>query len=78
MNPVTRSVSQPTPLLALASAPWTLPVVDACPLFVELILPTRRGVLAAVFLLAMALAGPSAIRRAAASSMPRAAIGGSS
>lgn len=45
------------PLLALASASWTLPSVNAYPLFVEPIPRARRGVLAAVFLLAMALGG---------------------
>lgn len=46
-----------TPLLALASASWTLPMVNAYPLFVEPIPHARRGVLAALFLLAMALGG---------------------
>jgi MFS family permease len=46
-----------TPLLALASASWTLPAVNAYPLFVEPIPPERRGVLAALFLLSMALGG---------------------
>jgi predicted MFS family arabinose efflux permease len=44
-------------LLALASASWTLPNVNAYPLFVEPIPRERRGVLAALFLLAMALGG---------------------
>ena len=34
------------PLLALASASWTMPMVNAYPLFVEPIPPARRGVLA--------------------------------
>lgn len=51
------SASQATPLLALASASWTLPTVNAYPLFVEPIPRERRGVLAALFLLAMALGG---------------------
>ena len=51
------SVSQATPLLALASASWTLPTVNAYPLFVEPIPRERRGVLAALFLLCMALGG---------------------
>ncbi|MGQ0734808.1 MAG: MFS transporter [Acidobacteriota bacterium] len=46
-----------TLLLALASASWTLPTVNAYPLFVEPIPPSRRGVLAALFLLSMALGG---------------------
>jgi MFS family permease len=46
-----------TPLLALASASWTLPTVNAYPLFVEPVPPARRGILAALFLLAMALGG---------------------
>ena len=45
------------PLLALASASWTLPSVNAYPLFVEPIPRSRRGVLAALFLLCMALGG---------------------
>jgi MFS family permease len=44
-------------LLALASASWTLPTVNAYPLFVEPIPRERRGVLAALFLLSMALGG---------------------
>ncbi|MFE8599145.1 MFS transporter [Archangium violaceum] len=49
--------SQAVPLLALASACWTLPTVNAYPLFVEPIPRQRRGVLAALFLLCMALSG---------------------
>lgn len=44
-------------LLALVSAAWTFPMVNAYPLFVEPVPPGRRGVLAALFLLSMALAG---------------------
>ena len=44
-------------LLALVSAAWTFPSVNAYPLFVEPVPPARRGVLAALFLLAMAFAG---------------------
>jgi maltose/moltooligosaccharide transporter len=44
-------------LIALASAGWTLPTVNAYPLFVEPIPAHRRGVLAALFLLSMALGG---------------------
>jgi maltose/moltooligosaccharide transporter len=51
------SVSQATPLLALASAAWTLPTVNAYPLFVEPIPRERRGALSALFLLCMALGG---------------------
>jgi MFS family permease len=50
-------MSQATPLLALASASWTLPTVNAFPLFVEPIPRARRGVLAALFLLCTALGG---------------------
>ena len=50
-------VSAATPLLALASASWTLPTVNAYPLFVEPIPRQRRGVIAALFLLSMALGG---------------------
>ena len=50
-------VSQATPLLALASAFWTLPMVNAFPLFVEPIPRQHRGVLAALYLLSMALGG---------------------
>jgi predicted MFS family arabinose efflux permease len=45
------------PLLALASAGWTLPQVNAYPLFVEPIPRQHRGALSAIFLLCMALAG---------------------
>jgi maltose/moltooligosaccharide transporter len=51
------SMSQAVPLLALASAAWTFPTVNAYPMFVEPIPPERRGVLAALFLLCMALGG---------------------
>jgi maltose/moltooligosaccharide transporter len=56
LNGVT-SIAQATPLLALASASWTLPTVNAYPLFVEPVPRARRGVLAALFLLCMALGG---------------------
>ncbi len=49
--------SQATPLLALASACWTFPTVNAYPLFVEPIPRQRRGVLAALFMLCSALGG---------------------
>lgn len=51
------SLSQVPPLLALASAAWTLPTVNAYPMFVEPIPPHRRGVVSALFLLCMALGG---------------------
>jgi predicted MFS family arabinose efflux permease len=51
------SLAEATWLLALASASWTLPAVNAYPLFVEPIPQERRGVLAALYLLAMALGG---------------------
>jgi maltose/moltooligosaccharide transporter len=50
-------VSQAIPLLALASAGWTFPAVNAYPLFIEQIPRHARGVLAAIFLLCMALGG---------------------
>lgn len=51
------AMSAAIPLLALASACWTLPQVNAYPLFIEPIPREKRGVLAAVYLLAMALGG---------------------
>jgi maltose/moltooligosaccharide transporter len=51
------SMTLATPLLALASACWTLPMANAFPLFVEPITRQHRGVLAALFLLSMALGG---------------------
>ncbi len=45
------------PLIALASASWALPTVNAYPLFIELVPRHIRGVLAALFLLCMALGG---------------------
>jgi maltose/moltooligosaccharide transporter len=54
---VVGSAGQAVPLLALASACWTLPMVNAYPLFVEPIPREHRGVLAALFLLSMALGG---------------------
>jgi len=51
------SMTAATPLLALASAAWTFPTVNGYPMFVEPIPPNRRGVLAALFLLCMALGG---------------------
>jgi MFS family permease len=51
------SMSQATPLLALASAAWTFPTVNAYPLFVEPIPRERRGVVSALFLLCVALGG---------------------
>ena len=49
--------SHATLLLALASAGWTLPLVNAYPLFVEPVPRRHRGVLSALFLLSMALGG---------------------
>jgi MFS family permease len=51
------SLTLATPLLALASACWTLPMANAFPMFVEPIPRQHRGVLAALFLLSMALGG---------------------
>ena len=45
------------PLIALASASWALPTVNAYPLFIELVPRQIRGVLASLFLLCMALGG---------------------
>lgn len=50
-------IGHAVPLLALASASWTFPTVNAYPLFVEPIPPHRRGVLASLFLLCLALGG---------------------
>jgi maltose/moltooligosaccharide transporter len=51
------SMAVATPLLALASACWTLPMANAFPLFVEPVPRQHRGVLSALFLLSMALGG---------------------
>src|SRR4029079_2146878 len=51
------SITQAAPLLALASAAWTFPTVNAYPLVVAPIPRERRGVLSALFLLCMALGG---------------------
>lgn len=51
------TLSQAAPLLALASASWTLPTVNAFPLFIEPIPPPHRGMLASLYLLCMALGG---------------------
>ena len=45
------------PLIVLASACWTFPMSNAYPMFVEPIPRHQRGVLAALFLLSMALGG---------------------
>lgn len=50
-------INQAIPLLALASASWALPTVNAYPLFVEPVPAQLRGVLAAVYLLCIALGG---------------------
>jgi MFS family permease len=47
-------MSRATPLIALASACWALPMANAYPLFVEPIPRHQRGVLSAMFLLCMA------------------------
>jgi maltose/moltooligosaccharide transporter len=52
-----KSAGSATVLLALASAAWTLPAVNAYPLFIEPAPPSRRGVLAALFVLCLALGG---------------------
>ena len=44
-------------LIAIASASWTLPMVNAYPLFVERIPRSSRGLLAAMFVLCTALGG---------------------
>jgi MFS family permease len=46
-----------TALLALASAFWTLPSVNAYPLFIEPVPKDQRGILAALFVLCLALGG---------------------
>ena len=51
------TVEQAVPWLALASASWTLPTVNAYPLFVEPLPRSSRGLLTAVFLLCTALGG---------------------
>jgi MFS family permease len=51
------SLAQTLPLVALASAAWALPTVNAYPLFVEQVPVERRGVLAALFVLCTALGG---------------------
>ena len=56
LDRVTR-ISHAVPLLALASASWTLPTVNAYPLFVEPVPRERRGVLASLYLLCIALGG---------------------
>ena len=50
-------MSHAIPLLALASASWTFPTVNAYPLFVEPVPRERRGILASLFLLCSALGG---------------------
>ena len=51
------TINAAVPLLALASASWTFPMVNAYPLFVEPVPRERRGVLASLFLLCNALGG---------------------
>lgn len=50
-------INSAVPLLALASASWALPTVNAYPLLIELVPRQIRGVLASLFLLCMALGG---------------------
>jgi predicted MFS family arabinose efflux permease len=50
-------ITYTAPLLALASAAWTFPMVNAYPLFVEPVPPAQRGVLSSLFLLCSALGG---------------------
>jgi maltose/moltooligosaccharide transporter len=50
-------LSHATLLLALASAAWTLPMVNAYPMFVEPVSPSSRGVLTSLFVLCLALGG---------------------
>jgi MFS family permease len=56
LNQVT-TLGQAVPLLALASAAWTFPTVNAYPLFVELVPKPLRGILASLYLLCMGLGG---------------------
>jgi maltose/moltooligosaccharide transporter len=51
------TINAAVPLLALASASWTFPMVNAYPLFVEPVPRDHRGVLASLFLLCNALGG---------------------
>jgi predicted MFS family arabinose efflux permease len=51
------SFNAAVPLVAIASASWTFPMVNAYPLFVEPVPRERRGVLASLFLLCNALGG---------------------
>jgi maltose/moltooligosaccharide transporter len=51
------TVGSATALLALASAAWTLPAVNAYPLFIEPVPAEQRGTLAALFVLCLALGG---------------------
>lgn len=51
------SMNSAIPLIALASASWALPTVNAYPLFVELVPRHIRGALAALYLLCLALGG---------------------
>jgi MFS family permease len=51
------SLTQAAPLLALTSASWTLPKVNAYPLFIEHVAQHQRGALAALFVLCTAVAG---------------------
>jgi predicted MFS family arabinose efflux permease len=45
------------PFIALTSAAWALPIVNAFPMLVETVHRDRRGVIAALYLLSIALGG---------------------
>lgn len=51
------TMNMAVPLLALTSASWALPTVNAYPLFIELVPQRIRGMLAALYLLCVALGG---------------------
>jgi predicted MFS family arabinose efflux permease len=68
LNQVTQLVHA-MPLLALASAAWTLPTVNAYPLFVEPVPKRLRGVLSSLYLLCMGMGARSGTRSTAPSSI---------
>jgi MFS family permease len=51
------TIGQALPMIAFASACWTLPMVNAYPLFVEPVPAAHRGVISALFLLSIAFGG---------------------
>jgi MFS family permease len=69
------TLGQATPLIALASAAWTLPMANAYPLFIEPVPARRRVSSRRCFFSASRWAGPSATRSTAACSGSTAAIG---